>query len=117
MTRRPAGLSSAVQDGDWPRPAGWARPERIERGVESLPGVASALTRRLRGLGLERVDDLLFRRPRRYESAADEVAIAQLWGGGGAAGAGVVEGVRLRRPRRGPAGGRAAGGGARRAVA
>src|SRR3954470_23503194 len=101
MTRRPAGLSSAVQDGDWPRPAGWARPERLERGVESLPGVASALTRRLRGLGLERVDDLLFRRPRRYESAADEVAIAQLWGGEEVAGAGVVEDVRLRRPRRG----------------
>src|SRR3954452_12687601 len=101
MTRRPAGLSSAVQDGDWPRPAGWARPERLERGVESLPGVASALTRRLRGVGLERVDDLLFRRPRRYESAADEGAIAQLWGGEEVAAAGVVEDVRLRRPRRG----------------
>jgi ATP-dependent DNA helicase RecG len=101
MTPRLTGLSAAVQDGDWPRPAGWARPERLERGVESLPGVASALTRRLRALGLERVDDLLFRRPRRYESAADEVAIAQLWGGEEVAVAGVVEDVRLRRPRRG----------------
>jgi len=101
MTRRQTGLSGVVPDGDWPRPAGWARPERLELGVDSLPGVAAAMARRLRSLGLERVDDLLFRRPRRYESAADEVAIAQLWGGEEVAIAGVVEDVRLRRPRRG----------------
>jgi ATP-dependent DNA helicase RecG len=101
MTRRRTGLPGMVPDGEWPRPAGWARPERLERGVDSLPGVAAGLARRLRALGLERVDDLLFRRPRRYESAADEVAIAQLWGGEEVAIAGVVEDVRLRRPRRG----------------
>jgi ATP-dependent DNA helicase RecG len=101
MTRRRTGLSGVVPDGEWPRPAGWARPERLERGVDSLPGVAAALARRLRALGLERVDDLLFRRPRRYESAADEVAITELWGGEEVAIAGVVEDVRLRRPRRG----------------
>jgi ATP-dependent DNA helicase RecG len=101
MTRRRTGLSGVVQEGEWPRPARWARPERLERGVDSLPGVAAALARRLRALGLERVDDLLFRRPRRYESAADEVAITELWGGEEVAIAGVVEDVRLRRPRRG----------------
>src|SRR5437763_16610696 len=98
MTRRPAGLSSAVQDGDWPRPAGWARPERLERGVDSLPGVASALTRRLRALGLVRVVDLLFVRPRRYEAGAVEVAIAQLGRVEEGAVSGVVDdGLRSRR--------------------
>ena len=101
MTRRHTGLTGVVPDGSWPRPLGWARPDRLEVGVESLPGVGSGLARRLRALGLERVDDLLLRRPRRYESAADEVAIAQLWGDGEVAIAGVVGDVRLRRPRRG----------------
>jgi ATP-dependent DNA helicase RecG len=100
MTRRRTGLSGVVPD-EWPRPAGWARPDRLELGVDSLPGVAAALARRLRALGLERVDDLLLRRPRRYESAADEVAIAELWGDDEVAIAGAVESVRLRRPRRG----------------
>src|SRR5690349_21556606 len=101
MTRSRTGLTGMVPDEGWPRPAGWARPERLGLGLESLPGVGVALARRLRALGLERVDDLLLRRPRRYESAADEVAIAQLWSGEEVAIAGVVEDVRLRRPRRG----------------
>src|SRR5213595_1620950 len=100
MTRRDTGLSGVVPDGEWPRPTAWARPHRLELGVDSLPGVAAAFARRLRALGVERVDDLLLRRPRRYESAADEVAIAQLWGGEEVAIAGVVEDVRLRRPSR-----------------
>src|SRR5215471_7848224 len=101
MTRRRTGLSGVVQDEDWPRPAGWARPGRLEEGVDSLPGVGAGLARRLRALGFERIDDLLLRRPRRYESAADEIAIAQLWSGEEVAIAGVVDDVRLRRPRRG----------------
>ena len=101
MTRSGTGLSGVVPDGEWPRPTGWARPHRLELGVDSLPGVAAAFARRLRALGVERVDDLLLRRPRRYESAADEVAIAELWGDDEVAIAGVVQDVRLRRPRRG----------------
>jgi ATP-dependent DNA helicase RecG len=101
MTRKRTGLTGMVPDEEWPRPAGWARPERLGLGLDTLPGVGVALARRLRALGLERVDDLLLRRPRRYESAADEVAIAQLWGDDEVAIAGVVEDVRLRRPRRG----------------
>src|SRR5579864_668260 len=89
-----------VQNNDWPRPARWARPERLELGVETLPGVGAALARKLRALGLEHIDDVLFRRPRRYESAADEVAIAHLWGDEEVAIAGVVEDVNVRRPRR-----------------
>ena len=76
MTRKSAGLSVVVPDGERPRPLGWARPDRLGLGVDSLPGVAATLARRLRALGVERIDDLLLRRPRRYESAADEVAIA-----------------------------------------
>src|SRR5215831_16185206 len=101
MTRNHAGFLGVVPDGGWPRPAGWGRPERLELGIDTLPGVGAALGRRLRALGLERVADVLFRRPRRYEAAADEVAISDLWGDDEVAIAGVVEDVRLRRPRRG----------------
>jgi ATP-dependent DNA helicase RecG len=100
MTRTRAGLSGVVQNGEWPRPLGWARPEQLELGVDTLPGVGPSLARRLRALGVERVADLLFRRPRRYESQADEIAIAQLWGSEEVAIAGVVRDVRLRRPSR-----------------
>jgi ATP-dependent DNA helicase RecG len=87
--------------GEWPRPRGWARPERLLLPVDSLPGVSASLAKRLRPLGLVTVGDLLFRRPRRYEAAADEIAISQLWGEEEVAIAGVVETVRLRRlPRR-----------------
>src|SRR5260221_7246297 len=89
-----------VPNDDWPRPARWARPEQLALGVETLPGVGAALARKLRALGLEQVDDVLFRRPRRYESAADEIAIAQLWGDEEVAIAGVVENVKLRRTSR-----------------
>jgi len=64
------------------------------------PAVGPALAKRLRALGLETVGDVLLRRPRRYEQAADEVAISQLWGDEEVAIAGVVQDVRLRRPAR-----------------
>jgi len=65
MTRSRTGLHGVVQDEEWPRPTGWARPDRLGLGLESLPGVGTTLARRLRTLGLERIDDLVFRRPRR----------------------------------------------------
>ena len=69
--------------------------------LESLAAVGPSLARKLRPLGLLTVGDLLFRRPRRYEAAADEIAISELWGDEEVAIAGVVESVRLRRlPRR-----------------
>ncbi len=79
MTQAHAGFTGVVQL-DWPRPRAWARPERLDAGIETLPGVGPALAKRLRALGLETVRDLLHHRPRRYESAVDEVAITQLWG-------------------------------------
>jgi ATP-dependent DNA helicase RecG len=58
------------------------RPERLGAALDTLPGVGATLARRLRRLGLETVRDLLEHRPHRYESAADEVAIAELVSGG-----------------------------------
>jgi ATP-dependent DNA helicase RecG len=62
----------------WPATPRALRPERLELGLDSLPGVAAATQRRLGKLGLATVRDLLEHRPRRYETAADEVAIAAL---------------------------------------
>ena len=86
-----------MEEREYLRPKGFARPGRLDQPVETLPGVGAGLARRLRPLGLSTVRDLLFRRPRRYEPAAGEVAIAQLWGAEEVAISGVVESVRLRR--------------------
>jgi ATP-dependent DNA helicase RecG len=97
MSRARTGLGALVPGGEWPRPRGFARPERLQLPLDTLPGVGSSLARKLRPLGLETVDDLLVRRPRRYESAADEVPISELWGDEETVIAGVVRGVRSRR--------------------
>jgi ATP-dependent DNA helicase RecG len=99
MTRVQTGLGERASGAEPPRPRGWARPERLELPVGTLPGVGTTLARHLRPLGLETVGDLLLRRPRRYEAAADEVAISQLWGDEETVIAGVVRSVRLRRLR------------------
>jgi ATP-dependent DNA helicase RecG len=84
---------------DFARPKGFARPDRLDQPLETLPGVGAGLARKLRPLGLSTIRDLLFRRPRRYEPAAGEVAISQLWGADEVAISGVVESARLRRIR------------------
>jgi ATP-dependent DNA helicase RecG len=86
--------------GEWPRPTGFGRPERLESPLATLPQVGPGLAGRLRKLGLATIGDLLLRRPRRYETAADEIAISQLWGDAEVVIAGVVSNVRLRRPGR-----------------
>ena len=97
MTRMHTGFAGVVPDTDWRRPRGWARPERLTDAVDTLPGVGATLARRLRPLGIETVGDVLLHRPRRYESAADEIPISQLWGDEEVAIAGTVSGVRARR--------------------
>src|SRR4051812_38848079 len=98
MTRMHAGFAGVVPPDDaWPRPRAWGRPERLDAPVDALPGVGPALAKRLRKLGLATVGDVLFHRPRRYESAADEIAISQLWGDDEVAIAGVVTSARSRR--------------------
>jgi ATP-dependent DNA helicase RecG len=78
MTRMHAGFTGVVQR-DWPRPRGWAPPQRLDTlDVSSLPGVGVTMAKRLRGFGIQTVRDLLFHAPRRYESAAEQVPIAKL---------------------------------------
>jgi ATP-dependent DNA helicase RecG len=96
-TRAHTGFPGVVQTGDWPPPHGWGRPGRLNLPLESLPAVGPSLARKLGLLGLSTVGDLLFRRPRRYETAADEVAVSQLWGDEEVVIATTVETVRLRR--------------------
>ncbi len=62
----------------WPPTPRALRPGHLELGLDSLPGVASTLQRKLGRLGLATVREVLEHRPRRYETAADEVSIAAL---------------------------------------
>jgi ATP-dependent DNA helicase RecG len=70
-----------VAPDEWPLTRGLPRPERLERGVETLPGVGPVVSKRLAKLGLRTIRDLLEHRPRRYEAAAEEVRIADLLAG------------------------------------
>jgi ATP-dependent DNA helicase RecG len=64
----------------WPPTLGRPRPARLDTELDALPGVGATLKRKLAKLGLETLRDLLEHRPRRYESAVDEVPIAALGG-------------------------------------
>ena len=97
MTRMDTGLGGEIVSGVRPRPRGFARPEQLELGLDTLPGVSATFAKKLRPLGLATVGDLLLRRPRRYETAADEVAISELWGDEETVIAGVVRSARSRR--------------------
>src|SRR5437879_2068624 len=76
--RRQTVFAGLVQPGTWPRTPRAPRPERLELALDSLPGVATTTQRKLGRLGLASVRDVLEHRPRRYETAADEVPIASL---------------------------------------
>src|SRR5438874_1468740 len=77
-TRRQTVFAGLDQPGTWPPTPRALRPQRLELGLDSLPGVAAATQRKLGKLGLATLRDVLEHRPRRYETAADEVAIAAL---------------------------------------
>src|SRR5437762_2208627 len=62
----------------WPQTPRALMPNRLDLGLDSLQGVAATTQRKLGKLGLTTVGDVLAHRPRRYETAADEVAIAGL---------------------------------------
>ena len=81
----------------WPATRGRPRPERLERELDALPGVGVTVKRKLGRLGLRTVRDLLEHRPRRYEPAVPEVAIAALGGDDEVAIAGDVLNVSARR--------------------
>src|SRR5918911_172690 len=59
MTRAHPGFTGVVQH-EWPRPRGWVPPQKLD------------------ALGISSVRNLLDHAPRRYESAAEQVAIAKL---------------------------------------
>ncbi|HYA08713.1 MAG TPA: ATP-dependent DNA helicase RecG [Gaiellaceae bacterium] len=99
-SERPAGFAGLDRPGSWPPPRVRPHPEALAAGVESLPGVGPALSRKLAKLGLRTVRDLLEHRPHRYEAAVPERRIADLMAGEEAAIAGEVRGVSVRRPRR-----------------
>jgi ATP-dependent DNA helicase RecG len=80
-TRRQTVFAGLDRPPAWPATRGGPRPRRLDASLDSLPGVGATLRRTLAGLGLETVRDLLEHRPFRYETAADEIAIADLRGG------------------------------------
>ncbi|TMK94164.1 MAG: ATP-dependent DNA helicase RecG [Actinobacteria bacterium] len=83
----------------WPPLRGRARPEALERPLDVLPGVGSALRRKLEKLGLATVRDLLEHRPFRYEAAVPERPISEVFGDEEVAIAGEVVSVGERRGR------------------
>ena len=79
MSRLPTGFAAVDPPDRWTPTRGRFRPERLEAPLETLHGVGPTLKKRLAKLGLARVGDLLDYRPRRYESAAPEKRIADLY--------------------------------------
>jgi ATP-dependent DNA helicase RecG len=78
--RLPVGFAALEPPDAWPRPRSVPRPERLEASVETLDGVGPSVARRLAKLGLERVGDLLWQRPRRYEEPVPARQISDLFG-------------------------------------
>ena len=79
---------------------GTPRPERLDLAIDVLRGVGPTVKKKLRKLGLETVGDALEYRPFRYEPAAPEVRITELFGDGEAVIAGEIVSTRLQRARR-----------------
>ena len=79
-TRPLTGFASLDQPQAWTRPRTFTRSARLERPLDSLPGVGPTLRRRLERLGLSSGGDLLAHRPRRYEEAVPERTIVDVFG-------------------------------------
>jgi ATP-dependent DNA helicase RecG len=90
----------AGEETDWARTLGAPRPSLLDRSVTALDGVGPAVAKRLAGLGLRTVRDLVEYRPWRYEEAAPERRIADLFGEEEVVIAGEVRSTSLRRVRR-----------------
>ena len=96
----PRGFAGAEPPSSWPVLPGTPRPERLDLGLDVLPGVGPTVKKRLRKLGLETVADALEYRPHRYEPAAPVRQIVELFGEDEAVIAGEVLSTRLQRARR-----------------
>jgi ATP-dependent DNA helicase RecG len=93
----PSGFAGVDPPAEWPPTRGAPNPGALERSVDVLAGVGPTVKTRLAKLGLRRIGDLLRYRPRRYESAAPERRIADLFGSEEVAIAGEVLSVSERR--------------------
>jgi ATP-dependent DNA helicase RecG len=80
VVRIPVGFAGADAPDRWPRSKSVPRVERLEAPVETLNGVGPALARRLARIGIERVGDLLWQRPRRYEEPVPAKRVSDLFG-------------------------------------
>src|SRR5215831_15093094 len=76
----PAGFGGLAPPDDWPRTRGVPRPERVDASVETLQGVGPTIARRLSRIGVERIADLLWQGPRRYEKPIPTKRIVELFG-------------------------------------
>ena len=94
------GFAGAEAPQSWPRLSSLPRPERLALGLETLDGVGPTVKKRLAALGLRTIKDALEYRPRRYEPAAPERSIVELFGEDEAAIVGEVRSVRVQRARR-----------------
>jgi ATP-dependent DNA helicase RecG len=79
---------------------GTPRPERLDLSIDALSGVGPTVKRRLAKVGLGTVGDALEYRPHRYEPAAPERRITELFGEDEVVIAGEVRSTRLQRARR-----------------
>jgi ATP-dependent DNA helicase RecG len=79
---------------------GTPRPERLDLSIDVLSGVGPTVKKKLAKLGLTSVGDALEYRPHRYEPAAPERRITELFGEDEAVIAGEVRSTRLQRARR-----------------
>jgi ATP-dependent DNA helicase RecG len=95
--RLPAGFAGVDTPDTWPRPRSAPRPERLAAPVEALDGVGPSVAKRLARLDLDRIGDLLWQRPRRYEEPVPTKRICDLFGDEEAAIEGVVRSASSRR--------------------
>ena len=98
--RTQVGFSGVDPPDGWPHTRSTPRPDRLERALDVLPGIGVTVAKRLAKLGLRTIDDLLRHGPFRYEPAAPELGIGELFGEEEAAIAGVVRRSHKRRTRR-----------------
>ena len=77
-TRLPAGFAGLDQPDARMPPRGAARPDRVDRGVDTLPGVGPSLRGKLAKLGIRTIRDLLEYAPRDYQRPLGETPIAAL---------------------------------------
>src|SRR5919204_1086423 len=100
MSDRVRGFAGTQPPERWPPTRGRARPELLQRPLDTLPGVGPALRGKLAKLGLRMLRDLLEHRPRDYQQAVGETRISDLFGEREAVIAGEVRRVSMRPTRR-----------------